>query len=240
MTTHKSRHAVIAASALALCLITGTTPARVSFSWGTASQSNKALTSLGGTSVYKSSLNLNGADAALSVFSFNSFADDLVREFTTIYPTALFSFNGGSMAFGLVQDDKTVLRLILLQLSSESQTLVVKIEQSEDAYKKSVKPPQTHMIREMPEFPGSTPTFYARNKDTDIQLASSSTRASKQEVEAFYESRLAAKGWRKPLQQTSSLNLFIKGSTVCMLMASEPDRTGTSNITLLHKTHGVK
>ena len=222
------------------CLVTTNTPARVSLSWGAGSQSSKALLTAGGTSVYRSEIDLNGTDARLSVFSFEHAADALVAKLSRLFANASFSFKGGTMAFGLLTEGHLAVRFLVIQLTNESQTLVVKIEQSADDYEKSLKPPEKHLLSQIPEFPGSKPQFYARNKDSDMQLASSSTASTAADVNTFYESLLPAAGWEKPLTNTSSLQLYMKGSAVCMVLCSQPDRTGTSTITLLHKTHGVK
>ncbi len=222
------------------CIATYHASARVSWSWGAASQSNKALTSAGGTAVYSAEIDLNGADASLAVFSFDLTADKLVGTLKTMFGGSSFAFKGGTMAFGIIEEGDTVIRLLVLQLTAETQALVVKIEQSADDYAASIKPPDRHMIMEVPEFPGSIPEFYARNRDTNLQLASSSTRSIPAEVNRFYSDRLKAAGWESPLEDTSSLRVFMKGQAVCLVFASAPDKTGTGTITLLHKTHGVK
>lgn len=214
--------------------------ARVSWHWGAASESNKALSTAGGSAVYSADIQLNGGNAHLSVFSFDLATDRLVNKLQNTFDGSSFEFKGGTMAFGLIKEGDTVLRLIILQLTAESQALVVKIEQSAADYEASIKPPNEHMIAEIPEFPGSTPVFYARNRDTALQLESSSTRSTPADVNRFYSDRLGAAGWQAPLQDASSLRLFMKGPAVCMVFATEPDKTGTSTITLLHKTHGVK
>ena len=144
------------------------------------------------------------------------------------------------MAFGFLKDGDTVLRMVILQLTAESTTLVVKIEQSVDDYEKSLQPPDKHLLQNLPEFPGSTPLFYARNRDTDLQLATASTPSIAQDVHAFYSDTLTADDWQEPLQESSSLQFFIKGSGVSMVLVSERTRSSKSTITLLHKTHGVK
>ena len=228
------------AIALLLSLAVGPTVARVSWHWGAAAQSSRALTSAGGTSVYDTALNINGADADLSVFSFENAADDVVPRLRKLFANASFAYKGGTMAFGFLQKGNTVLRFVLLQLTAESTTLVVKIEQSVADYEKSLKPPDKHMIPQLPEFPGSTPIFYARNHDTDLQLATSSTPATAADVNAFYTDSLSADKWEKPMQEASSLQLFIRGSAVSMVLVSAPTKAARSSITLLHKTHGVK
>ncbi len=228
------------AIALLLSLTVSRTVARVSWRWGTASQSNKAMTSAGGTSAYKAELNINGADADLSVFSFEGDADRVVARLRTLFADSSFAYNGGTMAFGFLQDGNTVLRFVLLQLTAESTTLVIKIEQSVADYEKSLKPPDKHLLKGLPEFPGSTPLFYARNHDTDLQLATASTPAIARNVNAFYSDTLTADDWKEPIQEASSLQFFIKGPAVSMVLVSEPSKSGTSNITLLHKIHGVK
>lgn len=228
------------AIALVLSFAVGPTVARVSWHWGVASQSNRALSSAGGTSAYKAELNINGADADLSVFSFEGSADRVVARLRTLFSDSSFAYNGGTMAFGFLKNGNTVLRFVLLQLTAESTTLVVKIEQSVADYEKSLKPPDKHMIPQLPEFPGSTPIFYARNHDTDLQLATSSTPATAADVNAFYTDSLSADKWEKPMQEASSLQLFIRGSAVSMILVSAPTKAARSSITLLHKTHGVK
>jgi len=214
--------------------------ARVSWRWGAGSQSGKALRAAGGTSVYETSIGLNGSKAELSVFSFAESSASLVRRLRSIFKDAGFLAKGGSMAFAKTEDGDTVLRMIVIQVSESSKSLLIKVEQSRHDYEASLKPPAKHLIEEVPEFPGSTHVCNTGNADTDFQIACSSSRAAPADIRGYYADILPAKGWLNPLDESTSLNIYMKEQSVCMVMATEPDKTGRSTITLLHKTHGVK
>ncbi len=233
-------YASAACALLLSCTIGSHSYARVSWHWGAGSQSTKALTASGGKSVYRSAISLNGANADLAVFSFSDPTTQLIARLKRLFKDADFKFRGGRMAFCLTNDGSTVLRMIILKVSDSSQTLLIKVEQTARDYEASKAPPDKHLIREVPEFPGSKPSFYAKNKDTEFQIAASTAPAAPADIAAFYANTLSAQGWENPLQDSASLQFFVKGSAVCMVMASRQERTGSSSITLLHKTHGVK
>lgn len=216
------------------------TPARVTWSWGAASQSSKALTSAGGFSVYQAPLNINGARADLSVFSFEQPCDILVKQLASLFSNASISYRRGTMAFFMLREKDIVIRLVIIQPTSESHALVMKIEQSTFDYESSIKPPERHLLPELPEFPSSSPAFYAANSDTDLQIAASVTSAGPAEVKAYYSQRLSAQGWFNPLNDAGSLLLFARGNAVCTVMTADSEQPGITKITLLHKKHGVK
>lgn len=233
-------HLSAALALLMLCSLGSMSHARVSWRWGAGTQSSKALSTAGGKSAYAADISLNGADAELTVFSFASEPTELISLLTRLFKGASFQYRGGRMAYAFLNEGDTVLRLIVLQVSEKAETLVIKIEQSAKEYEASKEPPKKHLIEEVPEFPGSKPVFYARNKDTDFQIASSTALTAPSDVQAFYADALSAQGWNSPLEDSSSLQFYIRGSAVCMIMASKQERSGRSSITLLHKTHGVK
>lgn len=229
--------AVIAAA----CLAAMPSAARISLNWRGFSNSARAVRAAGGSGVYEADININGAHAVIRVFNFDQNKPDTLRALRQVFRTMPAADNSGpSIYSATLENDKTAIRLFVLQLQQDSSTLLIMIEQDTDDYKASVRPPDGHLLNEIPPYPGSTPAFYAANDDTALQLQSSATKDSGQDVRNFYSAALAGDGWNCPLGATSSMQFFTRDSSICVIMVTPSERQGSNLITLLHKTHGMK
>jgi hypothetical protein len=222
--------------------------ARIFNRWKGSSDSARALESAGGKLAYEADISLNGGDGHLKIFGFQSHLHDLVKELNRFFGDAIAKPRG-SMSQTIIRDKNKVLRLLIVDLGDQGQTMVFAMEQSQADFKISSSAPAEHLLRAIPPYPGSNPVFHAEDKNTDMSLAVSSTQAEPETVKGYYDEQLHQKGWLtaneafrpkragKPSQplQLRGFNLYVRGGEICMILASPGDRLGTTSISVLHK-----
>lgn len=213
---------------------------RIFLRWGAASKSNLAMENEGGKKAYASKITLNGGSGEVAVFKFTGPLHETAAKLSRIFEGMKFTDTNGSMSFGIARSGDFYIRILLLQPGLKDETIVFKTEQSPDDYERSKAPPLTHMLAEVPEFPGSSPAFFAHNEDTDMSLAVASTRSTETAVRKFYDSELTSAGWAPMFTGASSTRIYLRGTEVCFVMLAQSCKDGAGKITLLHKKHGMK
>ena len=222
--------------------------ARVFLRWGAASQSTRALQALGGKIAYEAAVTINGGKGQLAVLNFNRPPSALVPEIRRTFGVKQFGFAQGNTAVAVARSENTVVRLIALRLGGPDRMLVFKIEQSAADFSSSNTRPDAHLLTALPGYPGSVPEFFVKDNNTDSSLAVSTARNAPETVRDFFRTRLTGSGWTAALAPTDkahellrdqSVAIYLKGHRLCCVMVS-PGRAGTSRITLLHKTQGMK
>jgi hypothetical protein len=237
----KPRYSAAACSSLLAFLLTAALcDARVFLRWGSASKSDIAVESAGGKKSYSSTLSINGGKGDLAVFSFDSHIRRTVTALSAVFKNNSIAYNGGSMAFALFSYDNKYIRLLLLQLDEKSGVMMFKIEQSAEEYEKSKKNPEKHLLEQAPEFPGSTPTFFARNDDTAMSLSVAESKTDPGAIRRFYADRLTSDGWEKMFPGINDADIYIRANSICYVMVAPAEKGGPGRIILLHKTHGIK
>lgn len=221
--------------------------ARVYLRWGAAARSRSAIESAGGKAAYEAPVNVNGGEGRLTVFSFELPIEETLKRLRGAFPGSAFAFKGGSMATGEVRAHGHYLKLILMQLSDVGQTVVLNFDQTERAHRATQEAPVRHRMEAVAPFPGSQATFYAHNEDTNVALETSTTRASADEVQAFYREELIGAGWQstlgKPLplpQGHQAMQTYLKDGKLCLIHVMRSPAFGESRITVLHKRHDVR
>jgi len=244
---HRARKHLALICALLVCSVAGSS-ARVFLRWGAASQSTRALQGLGGKIAYEATVIINGGKGDLAVFNFDRAPSDLMTELRKTFGVKQFGFAQGNTAITTFGAGNRMVRLIALRLGGADRTLVFKIEQSRTEFRLSNARPSTHLLSRLPAYPGSEPEFFVKDENTASSLAISTGDGSPEDVREFYSTRLTAAGWtsalapkgRTPgLLENQSMAVYLKDRHICCVMVS-PDRAGTSRITLLHKTQGMK
>lgn len=221
---------------------------RVFMFWNSAAHSTRTLRDLGGEIAYESTVSINGGNADFSLFSFDLAPSELLPQLQRAFGIRRFGHAGRSTAIAAFRSGNTMIRLIALQLNDPHRTLVFKIEQAGNEFETSNIRPTGHLLTAVPHFPGSEPEFHVKDENTDSSLAISRSGSPPEIVRDFFSSRLLASGWTSALGPTDgirellrdqSMALYIKRHHVCCVMVL-PAGTGTSRITLLHKTQGMK
>jgi len=207
------------------------------------SRGSAGLASVGGHLAYESSVTLNGGDGRLSVFSFDSALPQVVRGLASLFPGQGFSPTSAGMWRGTARQGQMVLNFVAVHLERDGKTVVFSFEQSTEEERASLADPERHFLKSVPEYPGSSPVFFAKDRGTEAALAVAETGSSPSDVQDFFSSSLSAAGWSFPLPRPSSrgesLSVYLKGHNVCLVFAEPSGTNGRTTITLLHKRLGL-
>ena len=200
------------------------------------------LTRLGGTVAYESEIRLNGGEGRLTVLGFDDALDTINSQIRRILALPAANPGEGSSSLHILKGDTTTHRLVLLRFEQTGRALAIAIEQTHAEFLKSTKPPQTHLIKAIPPYPGSTPTFFAKDMNTKLCIAASTTTAATPAVLKFYERELNAKGWTASLTDSrgcaTAMPIYHRRSEICLLLVTAGSTPSTQQITLLHKELG--
>lgn len=219
---------------------------RVFFRWGAAAQSLHALEALGGTLVYEAPVSINGGKGQLTVFSFEKRIDDVAGELTRAFGMTGYHYAGGTMGYGSVSANGQTRTLVAIQLGEPLRTIVFHTEQSDEESRRSASPPTGPLLTDIPEFPGSTPVFSARDENAGMGMAISRTQTGEAEVRQALDMALAGEGWKSAFPTAggtapnSSLKVYLKQQQVCCVLVDASERQGETRITILHKRRGMK
>jgi len=199
---------------------------------------------LGGQPAYEAEININGADAHISVFSFSGTLEDVVQTLGRAFDVPAFHSGAGNMGFAVIAGELNVLRLLVVRLPRADTTLVFKVDQSPAEYAASAAP-GSHLLAAVPEFPGSNPSFYAEDKHTNMKVALSVASASGNAIRRFYDRRLTADGWKQAMPVNTpgdrGMAVYLKGREICcVVVSSASGGGGENNVALLHKKPGLE
>lgn len=228
-----------------LCLFTVAASGKVFLRWGSGSKPTRFIEASGGEHAYSANVSLNGGSGKMAVYSFHDDIIDVVNKFKKSVKFDKWAWNMGSMAKGTSSSGGKSYNYIITSFKGSSQTLVFLVEQTAIEAERSSSPPKEHMLKNIPSYPASTPEFFMKNKDTAAEISVASTTDPAHDVYSFYHLSLRAQGWisalpEKDLSKTQSLRFYIKGSSMCCLMANSSGTDETTSITLLHKQPTMK
>ncbi|MFT5121618.1 MAG: hypothetical protein ACI9TH_004587 [Kiritimatiellia bacterium] len=186
---------------------------------------------------YESKMNLNGIEGMVRVFGVEDRVDHVVDNLKEFYSdgdrTGQF-FVGDVMGWGVGSDQKQAFRYFIQQGNGPQRTMVYQIAQPLEAYKRSLGKPMKSQMDEVPDYPGSKPTYYMKDYGTETSLEVSTTSSAPDTIARFYETALEAKGWKAPLKQEGAMRMFLKGDAV-ILISAHPALDGHSRLTRVFK-----
>ena len=236
-----------AASACAFLLLLAipSAEARVFLRTGGAGSGIVDPGAFGWDTAYQTSMSINGGRAELATWSAPealSTAVKRLREACQRRNVAALFFASGDLAWGLASGDGRVVRFLLTASGGGRQSLVFAVDQSADDYRLSAQRPTSHLLREVPPFPQSTPDLYVADDGTATAVEISRSPVEPQQIRAHYESALPAAGWAlAPPQRVGSASaaVYVKDNQLCVLLIKSTGFDGGSVITLMHKRQNL-
>ncbi len=193
------------------------------------------LQSLGGRTAYQAPVQINGAAATLTVVGFDD--PDAVRAGQIRAALLPEAEAGGDTMSTLTRPDR-VTRLLVLRPGGGDKTLVVLIEQTPDAFRKSRQGKASQTAFPLAFYPGSTVGLQAENKDTGVSFTTLSAVAAPGQVAAYYAAGLRSAGWQPMFPGVDTgADLYLREHALCLVMVTAGSgETAKSHITLLHKS----
>jgi len=199
------------------------------------------LKRLGGTVAYESEIRLNGGAGTLTVVGFDDALDAVIPSIHQAFALPGDAPPSDS-TLHILAGETTTLRLILLRFADPGRTIAIAIEQSNVDFNASRDAPHRHLLKALPPYPGSTPTFYAEDVNTRLSVAVSTASAPAERVRAFFDRELRMQGWIPSLSDSQhpipEMPLYHRGSELCCMLVTPAETDSTQRITLLHKTLG--
>jgi len=167
---------------------------------------------------------------------------DVARGLGAALGTNLAAAVSGPLSPAVIRSGDKVIRLLILYLNRQAQTLAIAIEQSRDEYDASALPPARHMQEGLPMFPDSRPRFYVRDDRANLSVEVSETAATPAAVQSHLGAELAKGGWRPVSPDTKgdvAMRVYTRGAEICCTYVG-PSKSGGQTITVLHKKQGLE
>ncbi len=242
---------------IAVLLVVGAGPtgARVFRRWRGAARPAHTLETLGGSIAYEADVAVNNGTGRLAVYSFDKPIRAVFRDLRSVFAPETLTYNGGSMGFATLDAEGKHIRLVVIHLPDHRRTLALAVEMDAAMRHESRRPPDRHRLAELPEYPGSVPVFFARDRRGGLAMAIASVQAEPAHVQRHYQSLLTQAGWTQlapapetaTRRDTASLVLFAQArrdnplaQNICAVFAEPaPNTPGQTRLTLLHKQPGV-
>lgn len=234
-------------SILALAVMVPASHGRVFWRSPAHTDGRRALDALGGRIAYEAPVIINGGRGHLSVFAFTEPLADVVRRLSQTPGGGAITYSGGTLAVGERANGKRIVRMVAFSLDPPGETLVCALDQSVEERERSRQPPGEEGLPGVPGFPGARTVFTAVNEESRMRLTHASTEAPVSAVRDFYHTALAAAGWSAfgPGSGTATVNgsgmgVYLKDHEILCVLANRPHPAGPTDITLLHKRHGLE
>ena len=246
-TQPRAHHAIPAPARCAVAvalLIAATAPAaaRVFSRWGSHRDVAAALANLGGKSGYTAEISVNGQDGSAQVFRMPDSLRETIAALERRFTPLTFTYAGGSMGIGTLVKDNVRLFMIALRLGLSDHTVVMTVTLTGASGTAPPAAPTTHLLTQLPEYPGSAPSFYAHDRNAGMRLAVATTIAQPEDVRRFYTQRLTQSGWKPALPEGAGtpreLDMYLRERETCCVTATPSTTSRETRITLLHKEPG--
>jgi hypothetical protein len=221
---------------------------KVFMRWRGARFADRICERVDGRRAYSAAVRVNGAPGQVDVIHCPRGLDETLarlRAEKQANPRSVM-FGTGDMAFGVFYGDGRAVRWLAIGAPrGATKALLFVLDQSEEDFARSVRPPAGERLPGLPLFAGAEAEFLIRNEDTSTSLLVARTGAAGEDVQRFYASSLSSDGWMEPLPPREGspsplARVYQKGNAICCVGVSGPDRDGTSRITLLHKVLSVR
>jgi len=231
----------------AALLVAGTVvpvSARVFVRRGYADRGYVAPEQLGWTAAYTTVVQLNGGSGQVEILESRADLDrtlGLMRDAYRRMGARCFIYPGDLAAWGLVFVQGRVIRFLAFAPLSGRQTLLLRLDQSEDDFLTSLHPPTDHALEDLPGYPGLRPVQCTVDEGTRTALQVAEVDAPPDEVHFRYAESMAAAGWTPalplPSQQRdpSRFTLYLKGTELCLVSVRAGGGPRQAVLTLIRK-----
>ena len=145
---------------------------------------------------------------------------------------------GELMAWGLVIEKGWLIRY-LVQPLPDGGSWIVRYKQPVRSAGKPGDTPKKHLLKELPVYPQSKPSFYSHDEGNRVSLEVSESTSSPQAALQTLSEMIINDGWTPSPLNTGGFQVFVRGEKVAFLGAQR-GKDGVTRILRLHKPLGVK
>lgn len=200
--------------------------------WRIPRRADTALQELGGSCVYATDVQINGAPGALSTYVFADSAARVSASLTRRFGLAVAAERGG--AFITCAEKGRVTRFLVLPAASgEESCVALAISQTASDASSSRRTPAA-WPEGMPALAG-IPLFSAVCTATRTAFVTAETEASPEA--AVQEAALALQqaGWTESVPSAPTFRILASGRKTCLLIATRDEKTGRATISVLQR-----
>lgn len=230
-----TRHLLICLSAAGL-LWTGTVVARVYQRTGGLTSPEAIAAAVDGRFAYRSEVRINGGAGDLSVVSvpenLHLAAHHLRRADKN--GNELFLFEGARINSGLIVRPDEITRLLMFELESSRQCLLLMVRQSTENFRASRQPPAAAQLTDAPTYPGSRPIRFWRDQGAQLAVEVSQSTDGTEAILGFFRESLRGSGWMDAMPSSSGALVFLKDRQICCVTV-KVEAESSNLITVLHK-----
>lgn len=217
---------------LLLSFALGVSGLRADFFWRIPRQADPLLTSMGGSRLYATEVELNGAPGTLQVFAFSGVrAPDLSRRVSARMKLPPASRRPGGSLMSYRENGRETHLLVLPSPGGRDRCVVLAFE-AESAARAGGVPGWPD---DLPPLDAATPTFSAVCKLTRTSFVTAETSSSPEAALAGAGATLLRQGWKEASPPAASCKIFTDKHKHCLVFASADPRTGRTTISLLQR-----
>lgn len=198
--------------------------------WRLPRSADSSMRQAGGTRVFNTSVEINGAPGKLSLFAFDrgarEIATTLAREIG-IKPPA---YSRGYLLTHV--ERKTLRRLFILPSAANTESSLTLLFEQPLSNTADARTPPTTWPAPLPQL-DATPIFTAYSSATHTTFATGHTRADPATATDSAINALKQNGWHESGTGTPTFKLCTSGNKICIVMATSNPESDESQITLL-------
>jgi hypothetical protein len=217
---------------------------RVFYRRGHAERGYVAPERLGWAPAYRTRIRLNGGRGELDLLDNRASLQASLHQLHQAYETLggqCFFYSSGYNAWGVVLVQGRVIRLFAFQLETDRQTLVMRLDQSEEDFLASQQVPQRHALESLPGHPGLRPTHLSADEGSGMALQVGRLNEVPDDVYAYYAEALDRDGWTAALplpshqREPSGFMLYARGREICLVRVQSSGQARETVLTLVYK-----
>lgn len=199
--------------------------------WRIPRRSDSALQELGGSCVYTTDVQINGAPGTLSAFAFGESAvrvsGGLARKLNLSAPAAAGAFVTSA------EKGRVTRTLVLSSSGKEESCIALSLSQTEsDASRARAK--RADWPPGLPALPGE-PLFSAVCSATRTAFVTAATDAAPEAAAQEAAAAFLQAGWTEAPPSMPTFRLFVSGRKVSLVIASRDEKAGRTTISVLQR-----
>ena len=217
---------------LATCLLFAL-PLRAEVFWRLPKRADTVLQQMGGTRVYATDVQVNGAPGTLTAYAFGSGAAHVGAGLARRLGLPAPSPDGGAALLTHAEKDRLQRLFVLPAPSGGEACVVLALDQPLRAFEETLRNPPA-WPEGLPAL-NATPVFSAVSRLTRTAFVTADSAAAPEEAAQEAAQALTGAGWTASAPATPAFRIFVSGRRQCVVLAARQPQTGRTAISLLQR-----
>lgn len=223
---------------LLLSILPLAVPARVYWLTGRGETGGVLAPDPAWTRAYAVMLRINAGRAGMEVWNARLSLDEAVEEVRKQVQAdggTLWMTGEGEMRWAIGYAGDRVIRILFNAGDGPRQCLVFQLSQTLEDFNASLTPPERHMMKAAPEFPGSSPVSFLGSDTTGLELATASAPVQAAEAQSYYARQLTGAGWAPAFKPGKGADIYLREREMMLVSAKSTSEGSGCLLMLLHK-----